>query len=440
MNDSQHSNGIDRRTFVQGAAALTAAGAISMPSSRARAAAIDSEQPLKVALIGCGGRGTGAAFQALNADPGVVIHAMADVFPEQIERARTNLRNAVGSDGTARVDVPEERSYIGFDAYKKVMASDVDVVILTTPPGFRPEMLEAAVEAGKHVFLEKPMAVDAVGVRRCLDACAEAKARNLSVVAGFCWRYDKGMMATFDKINDGGIGKILSCHTTYHSGTLRQIPREDHMSDMEFQLRNWWHYTWLSGDHLAEQACHSVDRLSWAMGDRDPVRCTALGGRAAREGAGSGHVYDHFTVVYEYADGARAHHTCRQIDGTPSDNSDYIYGSKGTAEVNGWKPIFDLRDHDGNTTWSFEGDDRDMYQYEHDVLFRSIREGRGHNDGEWMMRSTLMSIMGRMAAYTGQVVTWEQAMKSAEDLMPKTIAWGPMPEPTVAVPGRTKLV
>lgn len=429
---------LDRRTFVQSAAAVAATGALG--TSALGAGRREDREPLKVGLIGCGGRGTGAAFQALSADSGAVLWAMADVFPERIESSHANLRNAIGSDADARVQVPAERRFLGFDAYKQVMDSDCDVVILTTPPGFRPDMLEAAVDAGKHIFTEKPMAVDAPGVRTCIAACEKAKAKNLSIVGGFCWRYGNAERAVFDEINGGALGKVLSVHTTYHTGTLQQRPRQDHWSDMEWQLRNWWHFAWLSGDHIAEQACHSIDRLAWATGDQTPVRCTALGGSAARRGAESGDVYDHFTVIYEYADGTRAHHTCRQIDRTPSDNSDYIYGTDGWAEVNGWKPIHDIRTHDGELKWSYDGPRHDMYQNEHDVFFKSIREGSGHNDGEWMMRSTMMSIMGRMAAYSGQVLEWDQALNSEEVLGPDTAAWGPLPVRDRPVPGRTPFI
>jgi myo-inositol 2-dehydrogenase/D-chiro-inositol 1-dehydrogenase len=437
MTDARSPLGLnlDRRTFVQGAAAVAASGAIGSTSMAARRR--ERRDPIRVGLIGCGGRGTGAAFQAMTADAGVVLWAMGDVFPERIESAHQNLRNAMQSEADDRVQVPGERRFVGFDAYQQVIDSGVDVVILTTPPGFRPAHLEAAVAAGKHVFTEKPMAVDAPGVRRCLAACESAEKQGLSVVAGFCWRYGDAERAIFDEINRGALGTVLSVHTTYHTGTLRQNPRQDHWSDMEWQLRNWWHFCWLSGDHIAEQACHSIDRLAWATGDRTPVRCTALGGSAARRGAESGDVYDHFTVIYEYADGTRAFHTCRQIDRTPSDNSDYIYGTDAWAEVNGWKPIHDIRGHDGSLKWSYDGPRRDMYQNEHDVLFKSIRDGAGHNDGEWMMRSTMMSIMGRMAAYTGQVLTWEQALASEEVLAPETLAWGPLSVRPRPVPGST---
>jgi predicted dehydrogenase len=271
-----------------------------------------------------------------------------------------------------------------------------------------------------------------------MKAALLAKQKNLVVVGGFCWRYAEGMRAAFDKLHEGAIGNVTTVHSTYHSNTLGQKPRQPGWSDMEWQLRNWWHFTWISGDHLVEQACHSVDRLSWAMGDAVPVRCTALGGRAARKGPESGNVFDHFTVIYEYQDGHRAFLTCRQIDNCPGDNSDYIYASNGSAVLNGFTPLYDLKDPSGKLVWRFEGESKDMYQNEHDALFASIRAGKPMNDGTQMCHSTLMAIMGRMAAYTGQTITWEQALNSQEDLTPAKLEMGPIDTPPIAVPGQTK--
>ncbi|MCC6661062.1 MAG: Gfo/Idh/MocA family oxidoreductase [Phycisphaerales bacterium] len=442
MNDR-----VTRRQFVQAAAAGLVVPAALAPVRSARAAAplprtlgrpFGSDE-IKIGLIGCGGRGTGAAVQALNADPGCVLHAVGDVFPERIESSLRGIRGEMGDNASSKVKVDDDRRFLGFDAYQKVIASGVDVVLLTTPPHFRPIHLEAAVGAGKHIFCEKPMAVDSPGLRSVVASAAAAKEKGLSLVAGFCWRYGDAERAAFDQVNGGAVGDIVTVHTTYHTGTLSQRPRQPEWSDMEWQLRNWWHFTWLSGDHIVEQAVHSIDRLAWATGDRDPVRATALGGRQARTGAESGYVYDHFAVVYEYADGTRAFHTCRQIDGCPSDNTDYIYGTRGSCTVNGWTPLHVVKDLAGKTVWSYEGPRRDMYQNEHDVLFRSIRDGSAHNDGDRMCRSNLMAIMGRMAAYTGQTVTWEQAMNSTQDLSPPEYGWVSLPVPPVAIPGRTKL-
>lgn len=426
-----------RREFVKAsaAAALAAPAAFSLVAPRAYAAGSDT---LKVGLVGCGGRGTGAALQALRADPGVVLWAMGDVFADRLASSLAGLRGELGADAAMRADVPEDRRYVGFDAYERVIASGVDVVLLTTPPHFRPMHLAAAVAAGKHVFCEKPVAVDAPGVRSVLASAAEARRKGLALMSGFCWRYREPERETYRRLHEGAIGDIVTVHTTYHTGTLGKRPRQPGWTDMEFQLRNWWHFAWLSGDHIVEQACHSIDKIAWAMNGRLPVRATALGGRQARTGPESGHVYDHFAVVYEYDDGVRCFHTTRQIDGCPHDNSDYIYGTKGSCVVNGWVPTHVIRTADGE--WRYSGPIGDMYQNEHNELFASIRAGTPVNDGEWMTHSTLMAIQGRMAAYTGQTVTWEQALNSTEDLSPPAYEFGPMLVAPVAIPGQTKLL
>jgi myo-inositol 2-dehydrogenase/D-chiro-inositol 1-dehydrogenase len=444
---------VSRRGFIQAATVGVVIPALAGCAAPGRAPASPGVKPvavslgrpftsdtIKVGLIGCGGRGTGAAMQALRADRGAVLHSVGDVFPERIESSLSSLAREFGSDAPAKVAVTEDRRFVGFDAYRRVIGSGVDVVLLTTPPGFRPIHLKAAVDAGKHIFCEKPMAVDAPGLRSVTASAAEARSRGLSLVSGFCWRYGDAERAVFDRVNSGAIGDIVTVHTTYHTGTLGARPRQPQWSDMEWQIRNWWHFTWLSGDHIVEQACHSIDRLCWAMNDRAPLRATCLGGRQARNGLESGHVYDHFAVVYEYEGGVRAFHTCRQIDGCPSDNTDYIYGTRGSCTVNGWTPLHVIRDLSGKTVWSYDGPRRDMYQNEHDVLFRSIRGGEARNDGDRMCRSTLMAIMGRMAAYTGQTVTWEQAMNSTEDLSPPEYGWVSLPVPPVSIPGKTKFI
>lgn len=422
-------NPFTRRDFVKASAALSMTAA--MPAWAARRSA----DPIRVGLIGCGGRGTGAAAQALSADPDAVLHAMGDMFPDRLASSLSALKEHAPD----RLSVPPSRQFTGFDAYRQVIESDVDVVLLCTPPHFRPRHLEAAIGAGKHVFAEKPMAVDGPGIRRAMAAVAEARRKNLCVVSGFCWRYNAPERATFQHVLDGAVGNVLSVHTTYHTGPINPPQRRSEWSDMEWQLRNWWHYTWLSGDHIVEQACHSIDKIAWAMGNEAPIRATALGGRQARQGDQWGHAYDHFAVIYEYADGRRCFHTCRQIANTPFDNTDFITGSQGTCFINGWAPTHMIKDHSGQVQWAYEGSRTNMYQIEHDELFAAIRAGRPINDGDWMLRSTMMAILGRMAAYTGQTVTWEQAMASTEDLSPAQYAFGDAPESSVAIPGVTSL-
>ena len=432
---------LTRRRFVQSSAALAMLGGGAL-TSLLSAAPRRADSALKIGFIGCGGRGTGAAVQALNADSNAVLTAMGDVFESRIENSLKNLTQHFGETAAQRVRVEKSRQFVGFDAYQKVIDSDVDVVILTTPPGFRPMHLKAAIEAGKHVFCEKPVAVDAPGIRSVLESARLANEKKLAIVCGFCWRYSDAERMAFKKVADGEIGDVITVHSTYHTSTLGKRPRKPEWTDMEFQLKNWWHFNWLSGDHLVEQACHSVDRLAWATGDKTPLKCVALGGRAARSGPEHGNVFDHFTVIYEYDDGRRAFLTTTQIDNTPADNTDYIYGREGSIEVCGFKPLHFMKDRAGKEVWRYNGPYNDMYQTEHNELFASIRAGEPINDGEWMAHSTMMAIMGRMAAYTGQMITWEQAMKSEENLLPTldVMRFGDLPVAPVPVPGVTKIV
>ncbi len=443
--DHRERGSITRRDFVKGSAAALAATSLAGPVL----AYAGGSDRIRIGLIGCGGRGTGAAVQALRADPGIVLWSMADVFPERVASSHAGIMEEMagldedeqsGSMWRDKVQVPEERRFVGFDAHEHVLASGVDAVLLTAYPHFRPAQLKAAIAAGKHVFAEKPVAVDGPGIRSVLESAAEAQRKGLALQVGFCWRYHDAMRAGFGKVLDGTIGDVTTVHTTYHGGTLPKRPRQAGWSDMEFQMRNWWHFTWISGDHIVEQAIHSIDRMAWALGDKLPSRATCLGGRAARSGPEHGDAYDHFAVVYEYDDGRRAFHTCRQMQNTPGDNTDYIYSTAGAATINGWDPgSIHCRNHSGSDLWRYTGGSDDMYQHEHNELWASIRAGKPINDCVRGAHSNLMAIMGRMAAYTGQVVTWEQALKSEERLGPTEYAWGDLETPPVAIPGQTKL-
>ncbi|MFQ5655348.1 MAG: Gfo/Idh/MocA family protein [Planctomycetota bacterium] len=440
--------GISRRRFVKASAALAAAPLFAggLPAALAtqdrevepqgERAQEPRPEPIRIGLIGCGGRGTGAALNALSADKGVTLTALADVFADRLESCLANLKEEGDEE---QIQVGESHRFLGFDAYRKLLESGVDGVLLATPPAFRPEHLRAAVAAGKHVFCEKPMAVDAPGVRSVLESAARAREKGISLVSGFCWRYSAAERATIKKLHDGALGAIRAVYTTYNTGPLGTHPRKPEWSDMEWQLRNWQHFAWLSGDHIVEQACHSIDKMAWAMRGELPERATAVGGRQARSGPESGHIYDHFGVTYEFPSGARGFHMCRQIDNCAHDNSDYIMGEKGICDINGWAPRHRIT---GESPWLYEdeGEENDMYQQEHDELFASIRSGEPINVGEWMAHSTLMAIMGRMAAYTGQTITWEQALASEESLAPATLEWGDLPVPAIAIPGKTKLL
>lgn len=418
-----------RRTFLQSSTAAVVGGALASTWLAPRAVHAGVDETIRIGLIGCGGRGTGAANQALNADANVRLVAMGDTFPDRLEQSRAELTRLFGD----RADVPADRRFVGFDAYRQVIASDVDVVLLCTPPHFRPAHFEAAVQAGKHVFAEKPVAVDAPGVRRVLAAAEIAKQKKLAVVSGLCWRYHQPKREVFQRIHDGAIGAIVAMQVSYNTGGLWNKGRDPKWSDMEWQMRNWLYFTWLSGDHNVEQHVHSLDKACWAMHDEPPVRATGLGGRQVRTSPEYGHIFDHHAVVYEYANGVRLFSFCRQQDNCSSEVADYIMGTKGTA--------FPMEDKiKGETDYKFRGDAVDMYQQEHNELFASIRAGKPIDNSLYMARSTMVAIMGRMATYTGQTVSWDQAMASQEDLSPKAYEWSSMNVAAVARPGFTPLV
>lgn len=367
---------------------------------------------LKVGLIGCGGRGTGAANQALNADPNVVLHAAGDIFPDKMDASLANLQRVHGDKAT----VSEDLRFLGFDAYQNVIDSGVDVVILATPPGFRPQHLEAAVDKGIHIFCEKPVAVDAPGIKRVLRSVQKSKEKNISLVSGFCWRYHEPKRATFNRVLDGSIGDIHTIYNTYYTGELWSHPREPHWSESEYQLRNWLYYNWLSGDHIVEQAVHSIDMMAWAMNDRLPVSVVGTGGRQVRTDDQFGHIYDHFAITYEYENGAKGFHFSRQQDNCENSYKVEMSGSKGRAIADVTRDIHRI---EARREWNYEGEANNMYQTEHDELFASIRNGDPINDGYFMAKSTMLAIMGRMAAYTGKRITWDEALNSAEKLTPE---------------------
>ena len=418
-----------RRHFLKGSAAV--AGALAAPLIIPQSVHAASDDVIKVGLIGCGGRGSGAAAQALSADKNVHLVAVGDAFEDRAKGTASSLREQFAG----RVKVTPETTFVGFDAYQKVIHADVDVVILTSPPHFRPAHLKATVEAGKHIFCEKPMAVDAPGVRSVMASVEEAKKRKLNLVAGFCWRYDYAHRATFQLIHSGILGPITSHYSTYNTGGLWNHGRKPEWSDMEWQCRNWLYFTWLSGDHIVEQAVHSIDKVAWARKDEMPVRAIAHGGRQVRTDPAYGNIFDHFSVVYEYADNTRAFLYCRQQDGCASGVVDYITGTKGVCTLHSGS-LYQIKA--GEVTWSYNGPKNDMYQTEHDELFAAIRAGKVINDGVRMTTSTLMAILGRMAAYTGRMITWEEALNSKEDLTPPSYQWGALPTPPIAMPGKTK--
>lgn len=389
---------------------------------------------LKVGLIGCGGRGTGAAFQATMSEDNVVLTAMADLFQDRLDDSYKNLME----ENPDKIRVEEDHKFVGFDAYKKVLASDVDVVILATPPNFRPGHLAAAVEAGKHIFCEKPVAVDAPGIRSVIETAKKAKEKGLALMSGFCWRHDVPKIDTYNRILDGAIGNVHTIYNTYNTGALWFRDRQPDWSDLEFKMRNWLYYNWMSGDHIVEQAIHSIDLMSWAMGDELPVSVTGTGGRQSRTEEQFGNVYDHFAIVYEYGDGRRGFHFSRQQKDTSRAYGIDMNGDQGRCAID----VFRKHEIIGkNGDWVWDGEKSNMYQNEHNTLFASIRSGDPFNDGVRMAHSTMLAIWGRMAAYTGQTISWEEALNSEEKLGPdlNKFSWEldwPMAE--VAQPGITK--
>ena len=425
-----HASG--RREFLKTTSALAAGGAaLSFPHI---ARGDTPSGRLKIGLIGCGGRGSGAAANALNADANSEIAVVGDVF----EASANNALGQLSNQYKERINVPAGHRFIGLDAYQKVLASDVDVVILATPPGFRPLHLAAAVEAGKHIFCEKPMAVDSAGVRSVMESVRKAKEKNLNLVAGYCWRYCESRRELFKAVHEGAIGDVTSYYATYYTSPVKPMAppdaRKPEWSDVEWQLRNWYNFSWLSGDGYLEQCCHSVDKVAWAFKDVPPLSCVATGGRQSPNPGGN--IFDHMTAVYEYANGAFATVGQRQIPKCFNENADYISGTKGTAVIGRSVAIR------GENPRRFREDNDDMYNQEHRELFAAIRSGKVINDGDWMATSTLMGVMARMAAYSGAKVTWEQALNSKEDLAPEeSLKWDSAFTPNpLPVPGEYALV
>jgi predicted dehydrogenase len=434
---STPSTPVTRRSFVQATAAAAAAvtAGLGVPGSlRAVAPAGPAADVLRIGVVGCGGRGTGAAVDAMRGSERVEIVALGDLFPDRLEAARANLAKVVAEQPAlaAKLRVTPERSFAGFDAYQKVIGAGVDLVILATPPGFRPAHLAAAVAAGKHVFTEKPVAVDAAGVRAVLATAALAKQKGLGVVAGTQRRHDPGYRAAVKRLHDGAIGEVTGGRVYWNQGGLWHAARKPEWTDAEWQIRNWLYFTWLSGDHVVEQHIHNIDVANWVLGAH-PVRAVGVGGRQQRTDETYGHVYDHFAVDFEYPGGAHVLSMCRQIDGTEPSIGEFFQGSRGRAEPRGVI--------EGARAWRYTAPVPAVNPYvqEHTDLVASIRAGRPLNELRQVAESTLSAIMAREAAYTGQVVTWGALLEAQQALVPPTVAFGAMPVPPVAMPGQTKL-
>jgi myo-inositol 2-dehydrogenase / D-chiro-inositol 1-dehydrogenase len=436
QTDDSHSS---RRGFLHSSVAAAVGGTLAAQvANPAVATGTSKNETLRIGLIGCGGRGTGAAAQALQADDNVELVAMGDMFEDQLQKSLTLLQK----EQPAKVKVSPNRCFVGFDAFQKVIDSDVDVVLLTTPPAFRPQHLKAAVQAERHTFVEITAAIDAPGVRSVLESSELARKKGLAIVSGFCWRYDPALRAASEQIRAGAIGEIRSLYATYYRGSLDRKyhgQRTPQMTDLEWQIRDWYGHLWLSGDlTILLSGGHSVDKMSWWMNDEMPIKAVALGGRGNPvEGCNT---FDNAFVVYEYANGIRGFLGCRSQSGCHTENADYITGTKGICTFAGRSPVIE-----GETNWRYRtrrNQKRESkYQVEHNELFASIRAGKPINDGTRMAHTTLMAIMGRMAAYTGQEISWEQALNSQQELVPNKLDWNTTIDPLpLAAPGLTKFV
>jgi predicted dehydrogenase len=393
---------------------------------------------LRVALVGCGGRGSGAADQALNADTDLKLVAVADV---QEEKLRTGL-GALKKAHPDHVDVPPEQQFLGFDGYKHAIEA-ADVVILATSPGFRPIHFEEAVRQGKHVFMEKPVATDAPGIRRVLAAAEEAKKKYLKVGVGLQRRHQPGYSEMVKRLQDGAVGDIVAMRAYWLGNAREGLERKPGETEMQYQIRNWYYFTWLSGDHNVEQHVHNIDVINWIKGSY-PVRAQGVGGRQSRNKKIHGQIFDHHSVEYEYADGSILSSMCRQNPGTYVNISEHVVGTKGQGDLHDGRQGFAIN---GANPWQFRLKQAEIgHQLEHFDWFDAIRHDKPYNEAETGAKTTLTAIMGRMATYSGKMVTWDEAMNSKLQLVPDgPLDWDTVPPVVpdqdgwypVAMPGST---
>ena len=434
-----------RRNFVK-QTSLVAGGLVAAPFLSRANFFSGASDTIKVALIGCGGRGTGAAAQALQSKQNVKLVAMADAFRDRLDDCLKELNSDDITDGNgslkSKIDVPEDRKFTGFDGYQKAIAL-ADVVILTTPPGFRPIHFEEAVKQGKHIFMEKPVATDPVGIRRVLDAAEIAKTKKLNVVVGLQRHYQNSYRELFKRKEE--IGDITSAQAWWNNDGVWVKPRTAAQTEMEYQMRNWYYFNWLCGDHITEQHIHNIDVINWFKGGH-PVKAQGMGGRQVRKGKDFGEIYDHHYVEFTYEDGSILNSQCRHIPGTMSKVDELLVGTKGSI-LCGAGTIVDPK---GKTLYQFDRKtENNPYQTEHDELFAAIAKGEYKFwDAERGAKSTMTSILGRLATYSGQVVQWDKAINLNLNLQPSAYTWDTKPQLLpgadgmypVAIPGVTKYV
>ena len=411
----------NRRRFLQQSAGMAAGAAALAGLSATRAAHAAGDDAIRIALIGCGGRGTGAAIQALQAMDGQGngrLVAMADAFEDRITNSLERIKAQCKTPD--RIDVPRDRQFSGFEGCRHALEADVDLVLLCTPPGFRPAQFEAAVAAGKHVFMEKPVAVDAPGIRKVLAANREAKKKGLAVCVGLNCRHEDRFRESIGQVHEGAIGRVelLRCYCNNAGVWVRE--RKPEQTEMEYQMRNWYYFNWLCGDHIVEQHVHAIDLANWLRNDH-PVKANGMGGRQVRKGKEHGEIFDHHAVEFEYADGSRLYSFCRHMPGCWNHFGAYAHGTKGHAEAGAEVCV------DGQEPKRFERGP-DGHQTEHDHLFAALRDGTPMNEGDYGATSTMTAILGRMATYSGKVVTWDDAIASPIDLSPERLAWDAAPK------------
>jgi myo-inositol 2-dehydrogenase / D-chiro-inositol 1-dehydrogenase len=442
---------LTRRSFLKTTTTLAAAASLAPGVFAA------SDDTLKVALIGCGGRGTGAAGQALSTTGPLKLVAMADAFKDRLDSSYDTLKGQVEKAGHPdRIDVPEENKFIGFDAYQHAIAL-ADVVILATPPGFRPSQFEEAVRQGKHIFMEKPVAVDGPGVRKVLAAAEEAKKKNLKVAVGLQRHHQKPYIETIKRLHDGVIGDIVAMRCYWNGSGVWVRPRKSleqklgrTPTEMEYQMYNWYYFVWLCGDHIVEQHIHNLDVINWVK-QAHPVKAWGMGGREVRKGIDNGEIFDHHFVEFEYPDGSRLSSQCRHIPGCWDSVSEHVQGTKGLCDVSGYRikteNDFNFADF-GQIDGRFTGDHgKDPYQQEHDDLFAAIRNDTPYAETlEYGAYSTMTAIMGRMATYCGKELSWDDVINSELDTFPTVLGWDAKTptEPDangrypIPIPGKTK--
>jgi myo-inositol 2-dehydrogenase/D-chiro-inositol 1-dehydrogenase len=473
-NNHVHQEGSSRRTFLKTASAIAGGAVLGANARIARSAHVAGSDEIKIALVGCGGRGTGAAGQALATKGKITLWAVADAFDSCLQRGLNSIQEQVKRgqrDGDplfkdATIDVPRERQFVGLDAYKHAINSGADVILLATPPHFRPMQFEAAVKAGKHIFAEKPLATDPAGVRRFMAANEEAKKKGIMVAIGLQRRHDPRYVETVKKVENGALGDVLFMRVYWNSGGLWVRPRAQFASEnghdpseMEYQINNWYYFTWLSGDHIVEQHIHNLDVGNWLRGDKHPISAQGMGGRQVRTGKEYGQIFDHHFIEYTYDDGTKMYSQCRQQDNTAGEVREHAHGTKGTLDIDdGGGPIIKTAQFGSPTkgwrsvkkdgTWRMPEPKLDNHHQEQLDLYAALRDGRTYNEGDYGAQSTMTAILGRMATYSGQIIKWDDALHKGIEMSPSAYEFSATPPVLpdsngyypVPMPGKTQVL